>query len=102
MASMTDLNRLSPLAFKDLLVGEGIRRFFLVWDEDHQRVRASHPQLEPLARWMEEDRRDFDRHAQFAGTHARQDPSQDRSRNRRSLRASQGCLRGVEVFGEWY
>jgi glutamate dehydrogenase/leucine dehydrogenase len=60
--TMSDLARLSPQAFKDLLVGAGIRRFFLVWDEEHSDVRASHPTLEPLARLLSEDRRDFDRH----------------------------------------
>ncbi len=59
---MTDLARLSPNQLRDLLVDEGIRRFFLVWDEDEKVVRASHPRLEPLARLLGDDRRDFDRH----------------------------------------
>ena len=59
---MTDLARLSPKQLRDLLVEEGIRRFFLVWDEDEKVVRASHPRLEPLARLLGDDRRDFDRH----------------------------------------
>ncbi|MFL6197844.1 MAG: Glu/Leu/Phe/Val dehydrogenase dimerization domain-containing protein [Thermoanaerobaculia bacterium] len=45
--------------FCDFLAGEGIRRFWLVWDGE---VKASHPALEPLARFLREDRRDFDRH----------------------------------------
>lgn len=48
--------------FCDALAGEGIRRFWLVWDEEALAVRASHPALEPLARFLQEDRRDFDRH----------------------------------------
>ena len=62
---MTDLVDLSPSAFKDLLVSEGIRRFFLVWDDERGEVRASHPQLEPLARMLGNDPRDFDRHEGF-------------------------------------
>ena len=62
---MTDLADLSPSAFKDVLVGEGVRRFSLVWDEERGEVRASHPLLEPLARLLGEDRRDFDRHEGF-------------------------------------
>ncbi|HVT19119.1 MAG TPA: Glu/Leu/Phe/Val dehydrogenase dimerization domain-containing protein [Thermoanaerobaculia bacterium] len=49
-------------AFCDFLSREGIRRFFLVWDEESGRVRASHPAVEPLALLLAEDRRDFDRH----------------------------------------
>jgi glutamate dehydrogenase/leucine dehydrogenase len=59
---MTELSRLSPTAFKSFLEAEGIRRFLLVWDEETGRVRASHSSLNPLARLLEEDRRDFDRH----------------------------------------
>ncbi|HWM94612.1 MAG TPA: Glu/Leu/Phe/Val dehydrogenase dimerization domain-containing protein [Thermoanaerobaculia bacterium] len=46
--------------FCGFLVSEGIRRFWLVWDGEA--VRASHPSLEPLARFLQEDRRDFDQH----------------------------------------
>jgi glutamate dehydrogenase/leucine dehydrogenase len=48
--------------FCELLAGEGIRRFWLVWDAEASAVRASHPVLKPLARFLQEDRRDFDRH----------------------------------------
>lgn len=57
-----ELSSLSPAAFCEMLDREGIRRFYLVWDEEAGRVRASHPILEPLARRLEENRRDFDRH----------------------------------------
>jgi len=57
-----ELQKLSPAELCELLVREKIRRFFLVWDEEAGRVQVSHPQLEPLARLLEEDRRDFDRH----------------------------------------
>ncbi len=59
---MTAIQDLSPAALCDLLVREGIRRFFLVWDQDAEQVVASHPLVEPLARLFEGDRRDFDRH----------------------------------------
>lgn len=57
-----DLRTLSPVELCDLLTHEGIRRCFLVWDREVDQMKASHPLLEPLARLLEEDRRDFDRH----------------------------------------
>lgn len=57
-----ELRTLPPAAFCELLARHGIRRFFLVWDEEAGRVQASHPLLEPLARLLEKDRRDFDHH----------------------------------------
>jgi leucine dehydrogenase len=57
-----DIQSLTPADFCAFLVREGIERFYLVWDPDENRVLASHPVLEPLARLLEADRRDFDRH----------------------------------------
>ena len=57
-----DLQSLSPAAFCELLAREKVRRFYLVWDEEAGKVRASHPVVEPLARLLDEDRRDFDQH----------------------------------------
>jgi leucine dehydrogenase len=57
-----ELHRLSPAAFRRVLSEAGIRRFFLVWDEEAVEVRASHAELAPLARLLAADRRDFDRH----------------------------------------
>ncbi|HSK79499.1 MAG TPA: Glu/Leu/Phe/Val dehydrogenase dimerization domain-containing protein, partial [Thermoanaerobaculia bacterium] len=57
-----DIQSLSPADFCEFLVREGIRRFYLVWDPDSNRILASHPALVPLARLFEADRRDFDRH----------------------------------------
>jgi glutamate dehydrogenase/leucine dehydrogenase len=57
-----DLQDLSPAAFCDLLAREGIARFYLVWDPETERMVASHPLVEPLARLLAGDRRDFDRH----------------------------------------
>ena len=57
-----DLRSLSPAKLCEVLVREGIRRFYFVWDPDALRVVPSHPVLEPLARLLESDGRDFDRH----------------------------------------
>jgi hypothetical protein len=62
---MNDLAQVSPAELTVLLAREGIRRFFLVWDEDRREVRPSHRFLEPLARLLARDRRDFDRHEAF-------------------------------------
>jgi leucine dehydrogenase len=61
-ATTLELGRLSPAAFRGFLAATGIRRFFLAWDEEAKEVRASHPELAPLARLLAADRRDFDRH----------------------------------------
>jgi glutamate dehydrogenase/leucine dehydrogenase len=61
-ATAVELGRLSPAAFRRFLAVAGIRRFFLAWDEEAGDVRASHPELAPLARLLAADRRDFDRH----------------------------------------
>jgi glutamate dehydrogenase/leucine dehydrogenase len=60
--SETAIQDLSPADFCAWLSQVGIRRFYLVWDDSTGAVRASHPALEPLARMLQEDRRDFDRH----------------------------------------
>jgi glutamate dehydrogenase/leucine dehydrogenase len=57
----TDLLSLSPPAFVDHLEAAGIRRFWFVTDPDGQ-VRASHPALAALARFLQDDRRDFAAH----------------------------------------
>ena len=62
-----DLHRLSTAEFRRHLAAAGIRRFFLVWDEDAGAVRASHAELAPLAELLSADRRDFDRHEAIFG-----------------------------------
>ncbi|HSS78070.1 MAG TPA: Glu/Leu/Phe/Val dehydrogenase dimerization domain-containing protein [Thermoanaerobaculia bacterium] len=57
-----DLRILSPAELCDVLAQQGIRRFYFVWDAETLRVVPSHPVLEPLARLLESDGRDFDRH----------------------------------------
>ena len=56
------LHLLSPGDFCTFLTAAGIRRAWLAWDAAEGRVAASHPSLEPLARLLEADGRDFDRH----------------------------------------
>ncbi|HXU29960.1 MAG TPA: Glu/Leu/Phe/Val dehydrogenase dimerization domain-containing protein [Thermoanaerobaculia bacterium] len=53
---------LTPQAFATALTDAGIRRAFLAWDAASGTLCASHPLLDPLARLLAEDRRDFDRH----------------------------------------
>ena len=62
---MSTLLDLSLTEFRDLLTAQGIQRCYLAWDEGTKRVRASHPLLEPLATFLQEDPRDFDRHEGF-------------------------------------
>lgn len=56
------LAALSPAELCAWLAHAGIRRFFLVWDAEGERVLASHPALQELAGLLAADRRDFDRH----------------------------------------
>ena len=57
-----DLLRIPPQDLVDFLRTRGIRRAHLVWNTGTGRVEASHPELEPLARFLEEDPRDFQQH----------------------------------------
>ncbi|MBI4881134.1 MAG: Glu/Leu/Phe/Val dehydrogenase [Planctomycetes bacterium] len=59
---MTDIARMSPRELCAFLKDKKIQRFFLVWNEETRRVEASQREVEPLARLLEQDRRDFDRH----------------------------------------
>ncbi len=59
---MTDIALLSPTEFCEFLKAKGIQRFYLVWDEEKQRLVASHPELDSLAELFQQDTRDFDRH----------------------------------------
>jgi leucine dehydrogenase len=48
--------------FIEFLRGEKIRRFFFVYDPVKRTVRSSHPQLQPMAEFIQNDRRDFAGH----------------------------------------
>ncbi len=56
------MRHLTPQAFASALLDAGLHRAFLVWDAASGSVHASHPLLDPLARLLESDRRDFDSH----------------------------------------
>lgn len=57
-----DLIALSPAEFVDYLKQQGVQKFFLRYDAQSDRVMASHSALEPLARFLEDDSRDFKNH----------------------------------------
>lgn len=59
---MTDLTRLSPHEFVSFLRRGKIGRFYLVYDPKSQSVKSSHPELQPLAGFIQGDRRDFAGH----------------------------------------
>ena len=59
---MSDLIHLSPVEFVNFLRGEKIRRFYLIYDPKSRIVRSSHAQLQPLAEFVQNDRRDFAEH----------------------------------------
>lgn len=53
---------MSPELFARTLRAQGIRRFYFVSDPQSGELRASHEQLNEVAKALSEDRRDFDRH----------------------------------------
>ena len=59
LMSHDDLLALSPQQLVRHLQGEGIRRFCFTYDASSGAVRSSHPQLEPIAAFLQADRRDF-------------------------------------------
>lgn len=59
---MSNLEALSPSAFREALRDAGITRCFLIWDDRTERLVPSHPMLEPLAAALTADTRDFERH----------------------------------------
>jgi glutamate dehydrogenase/leucine dehydrogenase len=61
-AVATDLLASNPQDLVRLLTDRGIRRCHFVWDEPSRTVRPSHPELQPIARFLAEDRRDFHQH----------------------------------------
>lgn len=54
-----DLLSLSTQAFVRYLNEENIRRFYFVHDADSRSVKSSHAQLQPIAEFIQSDRRDF-------------------------------------------
>ncbi|UCF68591.1 MAG: Glu/Leu/Phe/Val dehydrogenase [Acidobacteriota bacterium] len=59
---MPALDELTPAQFCRFLADRAIRRCYFVWHDETETVNSSHPDLEPLGRWLAAERRDFDRH----------------------------------------
>ena len=59
---MSDFLKMKPLDFIHFLKKNGIRRFYFVYDANQGAVRASHPVLQPLADFLQNDHRDFAQH----------------------------------------
>lgn len=59
---MSDPSELSTDAFRDLMAQHGLQRAWFATHPTTFAVECSHPILEPLARRMEADTRDFERH----------------------------------------
>ena len=59
---MAGLLSLSPSEFVALLEHENIRRFYFVYDPMRRVVASSHPSLRPIAKFLEDDHRDFSGH----------------------------------------
>lgn len=57
-----DLTKLTPEEFTTFLKDHQIQRCYFVWDEPSQCVRASHPELQPIADFLQNDPRDYSRH----------------------------------------
>ncbi len=62
MAADAGLTALPPREFVAFCRAENIRRFYLVFDDESGGVISSHPQLRPLADFLEADTRDFMQH----------------------------------------
>lgn len=61
---MSDQNllSLSPQEFIDFLKQENITRFYFVYDDESSTVKSSHSLLQPLAEFLQNDKRDFQKH----------------------------------------
>ncbi len=62
MKTSSDLLHFSPARFIGFLKTENIRRFYLALDEHSGRLIPSHPQLQVLADYFSDDKRDFMQH----------------------------------------
>ena len=54
MQTIEQMIAMSPEELVELLRAEGIRRFWFVWHPGSRMVNASHPLLQPLADWLDE------------------------------------------------
>lgn len=53
---------LSPQEFIEFLKQEKMRRFYFVYDDESGTVKTSHPLLQPIAEFLQNDKRDFQKH----------------------------------------
>ncbi|MDH3269388.1 MAG: hypothetical protein OEM46_11095, partial [Ignavibacteria bacterium] len=52
----------TPTDFIKYLKKENIKKFFFTYDFEKKNLKASHPQLQPLANFFADDKRDFIEH----------------------------------------
>ncbi len=62
MQNQKSLLQLSPEEFTTFLKTNNIKRFYFVYDSDTAKIITSHPQLEEISNFLENDKRDFDKH----------------------------------------
>ncbi len=62
MNNKTDILQTHPQEFVCFLREEGIKRFYFVYNPQTQTMQSSHPQLQPLAEFIQSDPRDFMQH----------------------------------------
>ena len=62
MKNQNSLLNLSPQEFVNFLKSESINRFYLVNELHENKLKSSHPQLEPIADFINNDTRDFMQH----------------------------------------
>lgn len=62
MSGTQKLLKLSPQQFVEFLKEKNVFRFYFAYDPKSKKVRSSHRELEPIARFIETDTRDFMQH----------------------------------------
>ena len=62
MNPKNDLLQCSPQELIEHLNNEHISRFYFVYDAQNRSVKCSHPQLQPIAEFLQADTRDFMEH----------------------------------------
>ncbi len=62
MIEKSNLLLSTPADFINFLRKENIKKFFIVYDFEKKKLKASHPQLQPIANFFINDKRDFIEH----------------------------------------
>jgi len=57
-----NLLKLSPAEFINFLKEEKITRFYFVYNEETSTIKSSHKQLDSIAKFLQNDKRDFQQH----------------------------------------